>query len=125
MGHSNTNRNVYLCMQPSHLKITGVYLKADLEITITQSFKLLSCLLFTYCTRGNFTAKDFHYTLSKQLIIFLRIIYPHGLCAIFLNQACASRRTPGFLELLLSANVCMLVCVCVCVCVPAPKAINN
>ena len=35
----------------------------------------------------------------------------------FLNQACG-RRTPGFLELLLSANVGMLVCV------SAPKAIN-
>ena len=36
-------------------------------------------------------------------------------------------RAPGFLELLLSANVCMRVCVfaCVCVCVSAPEAINN
>ena len=30
---------------------------------------------------------------------------------------------PGFLELLLSANVGMLVCVYVCV--PAPEAMNN
>ena len=35
----------------------------------------------------------------------------------FLNQAHA----PDFLELLLSANVCMRVCVCV----SAPEAINN
>ena len=34
------------------------------------------------------------------------------------------QHAPGFLELLLSANVCMLVCVCVCVCV-RPGAINN
>ena len=44
------------------------------------------------------------------------------------------RRTPGFLELLLSAKVCVCVClrvcvfacVCVCVCVCVrPEAINN
>ena len=33
--------------------------------------------------------------------------------------------TPGFLELLLSVNVCMFACVCVCVCVSTPEAINN
>ena len=36
----------------------------------------------------------------------------------FLKQVRAGlRRTPGFLELLLLTNVCILVCVCVCVCV--------
>ena len=37
------------------------------------------------------------------------------------------KHAPGFLELLLSANVCMRVClcVCVCVCVSAPEVINN
>ena len=46
----------------------------------------------------------------------------------FLNQARWPQAPgrlmmPGFLELLLSANVCMhvCVCVCVCVCVPAPN----
>ena len=32
---------------------------------------------------------------------------------------------PGFLELLLSANIWMHVCVSVCVCVPASETINN
>ena len=34
-------------------------------------------------------------------------------------------RAPGFLELLLSVNVCMHVCVFACVCVSAPEAMNN
>ena len=33
----------------------------------------------------------------------------------------AGCRAPGFLKLLLSTNVCMLVCVCVFVCVCAPR----
>ena len=37
------------------------------------------------------------------------------------SQARAGHIVPGFLELLLSANVC----VCVCVYVSAPEAINN
>ena len=45
----------------------------------------------------------------------------------FLNQARADLRVPGFIELLLSVNVCMHVYVCVCVfaCVSALEAINN
>ena len=42
---------------------------------------------------------------------------------LFLNQAHVCRSVPGFLELLLSTNVVMLVCVCVCV--SAPEAISN
>ena len=50
---------------------------------------------------------------------------------LFLNQAHAGtdRRTPGFLELLLSTNVCMRVCLCVhvrvCVCPPPRLLITS
>ena len=61
---------------------------------------------------------------SKMLCLLLHVKNWLKMCvcimaAIYLNQAHAGRRprTPGFLELLLSVNVCMLLCVCVCVCV--------
>ena len=38
-----------------------------------------------------------------------------GLLAIFFLLFVYCRHAPGFLELLLSANVCIVVCVCVCV----------
>ena len=46
-----------------------------------------------------------------QLCNFKKVIFKPG----------AGRRVPGFLELLLSKNVCM----CACVCASAPEAINN
>ena len=65
------------------------------------------------------TAKLFH---LEQFALYGRslLIYGNNKCkgfvllSVFLNQAFAGHRgrhAPGFLELLLSANVCMRVCV--------------
>ena len=45
-----------------------------------------------------------------------------GMCHIF-KLGAAGWCTPGFLELLLSANVCM--CVCVCMCLPLTLLITS
>ena len=68
------------------------------------------------------------FTLSKSYSINRYMVKDNDHPSIYIfkpGALAAGQCVPGFLELLLSANVCMHVCVCVCVCVSTPKAMNN
>ena len=70
------------------------YLETAIGITI---------MYLPYC-RNILTPKIFKYWEISQI----------------LSRTCAGQGAPGFLQLLLSANICMCICVCV-----RPEAINN
>ena len=58
----------------------------------------------------------------RQSYVLLMVRHDFNICMNRRNwNVIFKPGVPGFLELLLSANVCMFVCVCV----SAPEAINN